>query len=244
MVETFASHAEDVEIQTAVTDLIRSLCVKDDRFRPMLASTGSIIPLLLSTMKMHMSCPVLLSNGCTFIRMVVRYDVQNLLIQHDAVDVAVKIMLSHAGSPDVLMEALTTLIKLSGDPVIRGKIDCDNAETAVVCLIEAYAFDPEILKEAFGALNNLVVLRMMDRPIVSCMSDEVLKVLLNSVKYFLNEEALQMNASLLLKSYTYEPCHLNLLQNASDVLVPLLFDVSENYAGEIRERAQYIIHSL
>ena len=244
LVQTFQTHAEDVEIQTAATDLIRSLCVKDDRFRQMLAGTGSIIPLLLSTMETHMSCPVLLSNGCTFIRMVVRYDMQHLLFHHDAVNVTVKIMLSHAGSPDVLKEALTTLTKLSSDPMIRGKIDCDRAETAVVCLIEAYAFDPEILKEAFGALNNLVVLRMMDRPIVSCMSDEVLKVLLNSVKYFLNEEALQMNASLLLKSYTYEPRHLNLLQSASDMLVPLLFDVSENYAGEIRERAQYIIHSL
>ena len=237
---SFDAHTDNMEIQSVATDVLRSLLIKEKRIRKVLAA--AVIPSLLSSMKNHFSSCVLLANGCAIIRMVSRYDEQHSLIQHGAVEVLVNVMLQHPNSSNLLTEALATLTKLARDPTVRQSIDRERAEASIVRLIQANARNPDILKEAFGALNNIVV--DMTTKSVARIPDQVLAVLLNAVRCFLDVEGLQVNASLLLKSYTYAPENLHMLQNASEVLVPLLFDVSENYTGEIRERVHYIIHSL
>jgi hypothetical protein len=242
IIEAVRAHRENLSVLTVVTDVIRCLCTDDSDFRKVFAR--SIIKPLVASMDHHFANPLFLASGCTILRMVARYGSQGALRESSATEMITNAMLSHLDCSTLLEEGLMTLAKLAGNPTTRSCIDdFDKIERTVICLMRANYLNPDVLAEAFGALNNVVV-DSAEKTVARLSDETVLEILVDAMKRFPDSKALLMNASLLLNSFTYEPDNFQMLHDVSSTLVPVLVEVSEKYPGDVQKLAIQIMHKL
>ena len=63
--------------------------------------------------------------------MVARYDEQHAPSRHGVVELLASVMLQHPNSSNLLREALATMTKVAGDPMVRQTIEGERAEASV-----------------------------------------------------------------------------------------------------------------
>jgi uncharacterized protein YerC len=146
------------ESPTAICLLEAILCLCDtaDYFRELVAVC---FPFVLRCMASNLRNVTLLKNGYRAIRVLTPHvDRRVSLIDRAGLNVVVNGLLVHPESKELLLEGLEAIKILALDSGTREGLDRAQVQETIVCLMEINAQKPDILAQAFAALNNVVII--------------------------------------------------------------------------------------
>jgi hypothetical protein len=106
--------------------------------------------------------------------------------------------------------------------------------------MEINAQKPDILAQAFAALNNVVIIDAAKSQVSPLREGVIDMIILAMFRYPLDAKT-QENSCMLLKSYTYSPNLFDLVSDKKDVLIPILVSAAENFPEVCGKRACSIL---
>lgn len=228
------------ESPTAICLLEAILCLCDtaDYFRELVAVC---FPFVLRCMASNLRNVTLLKNGYRAIRVLTPHvDRRVSLIDRAGLNVVVNGLLVHPESKELLLEGLEAIKILALDSGMREALDRAQVQETIVCLMEINAQKPDILAQAFAALNNVVIIDAAKSQVSPLREGVIDMIILAMFRYPLDAKT-QENSCMLLKSYTYSPNLFDLVSDKKDVLIPILVSAAENFPEVCGKRACSIL---
>jgi hypothetical protein len=242
LINVLAMHVESQKVQTVVMDALEACCVRDAYFQQVACNQNTICAIVQS-MNLHSGSVELQRSGCSLLRILGGTGYGKASIgQEGGIASTVNALMTHNESPAVLVAGLMALKTLSACSKNNHLIAEASAENAIMYCLLLHSGDSQVVSTAFAALNNIAV--DFKTRSVAAVNEEVISMVVDSMKRFRHDELVQKNACFLLKSCSYRSSNLQLILQRGDDLIPLLLAAADEFPRQCDTAAIGIVSKL
>jgi hypothetical protein len=227
LLQVLKRHIREEEIQKLGLEAFCRLCNRNGYFNAMLINSDGT-EMIVRSMTHHKDSPEIQGRGCAILVQLSLYaDGRQTIGNRGAIDMIIKAMVMHPESTTVQNEALTCLKNLATVSKNKPILSDVGAEDVVLYSIWINLADAEVVKNAFKALNNIV--SDPAHGTVSRMRALTLHIVLVAMQRYQMDGDIQRVAIFLLKSYSFLPSNVLLMEESLDTLLPVLFPAAANF---------------
>jgi hypothetical protein len=242
LIELLKSHMGHAEVESAIMEALWTCCGQDDYFKHILINESSMLS-IVQTMTLQLGSAELQRCGCSLLWLLSGYGHGKQMIgECEGISAIVNALLAHNQSTAVQKEGMTALKNLATAPCNKPRLTKADGEITVLCSLRINYLDPLVISSALSALNNMAV--DSETRTVSTMREEILDCIISAMGRFPAEEPLQKNACFYLKSCSYLPANLQMMNQRSAKLIPLLQRAAANFPPQCHGRAIGVISKM
>ena len=216
LLDVLKRHKENEKISTVALDSLKEYASRI-QYSEVTAINEDMIQAVVSSMNRHLQSVELQCNGCNFLKVLCSGSCSNpaacntrqMVVEEEGIQAVVNALFTHNTSPAIALAGINTVKTLAMCSSNKPRLSSAGAEDAVMFSIYTHESNAQILSSAFAALNNIAV-DSRTRTVTQMRQDLIFAVVC-AMERFQDDQELQRNACVLLKSYSYLVSNLALI---------------------------------